>query len=203
MISALTKNKSKSVDYNDDFFCELPFTDVTYLEYLKTENGGYYFNNSLHFFGLSIINFNHSIDFINKKIKSLYGDLIKDYIVIGEDVFGNLFCVDNNNIYYLFNIETGDFDSIENSFSSFLNTILEDIDYYTGYNFIELFNDYNIELLGNGFRFCPKYPFVLGGDYDLDNLVLKSNGENLDFSSSIYHQIKDLPDGSEFNIKIL
>jgi hypothetical protein len=37
----------------------------------------------------------------------------------------------------------------------------------------------------------------------LDNLVLKSNGENLEFSSSIYHQIKDLPDGSEFNIKIL
>ena len=51
-------------------------------------------------------------------------------------------------------------------------------------------------------RLTPKMPFILEGDYDLNNVRVEKLGKILEFNSSIAKQIFDLPDGTPFKIKV-
>jgi hypothetical protein len=59
-----------------------------------------------------------------------------------------------------------------------------------------------IEVLANNFenRLSPKIPFLIGGKYETNNLYILDFYKRLDVSASIYHQIKDLPDGTPVEI---
>lgn len=47
-----------------------------------------------------------------------------------------------------------------------------------------------------------KIPFVLGGEFSLDNLYLFSSVKNMRSRGNIANQILDLPDGMEIQIKV-
>lgn len=200
MVDKLKKEKSKSIEVFDERL-DILISDKSYAEYLRIENGGYYFDNSLHFFGISKEKY-HSINLINKIIKDLYGPMTDELTFIGEDIFGNLFCFNSEGIYYHFNIESGEIENMGANFNGFLNRLYDELDFYTGKNLVFYLNIDQINSLSNGFRYSPKLPFVLGGKYEKNNLQLKEYKENLEFSFSIYIQIKDLPDGTEYCINI-
>lgn len=200
MTNFLKQNKTKSIKA-DSLEIDFPVSDEI-SNFIKDENGGYYFDNALHFFGVSEKLPFHSLKEMNKLISNLYDKQSNGFVFIGEDVFGNLFCYDEKNKFFMFNIESGEYEEIAVGFNEFINKIIEDIEYYTGCKFAKALDPKDNELLNFGYRYCAKYPFVLGGEYNLDNLVIKLFKENLQFCSSIYHQIKDLPDGTEYQIKI-
>ncbi len=51
--------------------------------------------------------------------------------------------------------------------------------------------------------FCFKVPPVLGGDYDLPNIGTIGIHELIRFSGDIAHQIKDLPEGAQVQLKVV
>jgi hypothetical protein len=50
-------------------------------------------------------------------------------------------------------------------------------------------------------RLLPKLPFVLGGEYNLDNLYLANSVEGMRFRGSIARQIQNIPDGNKVVLK--
>jgi hypothetical protein len=44
-------------------------------------------------------------------------------------------------------------------------------------------------------------PFVLGGEFVLDNMYMADAVEGMRFRADIARQIKDLPDGAEIKLK--
>ena len=97
-----------------------------------------------------------------------------------------------------FNIETGDTEILSENFLELLSKIYSDFDFYSGANFLNDLKRNWMEDLANGFRLCPKYPFVLGGSYEIENLYLKLHQENLKFNASLARQILDHKDGTNF-----
>jgi hypothetical protein len=51
--------------------------------------------------------------------------------------------------------------------------------------------------------FCLKLPAVLGGPYAEENFGTISRRELIAFSGDIARQIKDVPDGGQFKLKIV
>jgi hypothetical protein len=49
----------------------------------------------------------------------------------------------------------------------------------------------------------PKIPFVLGGKYSLDNLYALAAVSGMKTRGNIARQIKDLPDGSRVEFRII
>lgn len=52
-------------------------------------------------------------------------------------------------------------------------------------------------------RLLPKIPFVVGGEFVLDNLHLVDAVEGMKFRADIASQIKDLPDGAQIKFDII
>lgn len=164
---------------------------------------GYYFNNSLHFYGYDTINKFDDVFYINEVINKLYSGLnFLNFKCFGEDLFGNQFvCLDFK--YYLFNIETCEIDYISDSISKFISTILSDPSYYSGNSLTLMLTNTELELLSNGYRMSPKRPFVLGGEYENSNLFINQFINNLELNNNIAKQIFKLNDGQVVEIERL
>jgi hypothetical protein len=175
--------------------------EQSYIDYLQNTNGGYYCKGALHFFGVSDLNKFHDLRFIGQIVSESYDEfnVIEDMGIIGEDIFGHLF-VSLKNGYGLFNIETAGIEHIANDFTGFLNKISSDIKFYTGERLV--LDREMSEQLCTGYRYCPIFPFVLGGEYQAENLHLKDMVANIKFSSDLAKQIKNLPDGTKIKYQI-
>lgn len=173
--------------------------DNSFLEYLVLGNGGYYFNNSLHIFGLSQDTRWHDVNHINELVSSEYGQIVDGCFFFAEDVFGNLFGLKNEEIIF-FNIESGDSDIIADSLDNWEENILQDIDYYTGCEFVP--SSKEAHKLISGYRMCPKYPFLLGGEYESSNLYIKRYDKNIAYQAHIAKQVYGKPDGTKVVLNI-
>lgn len=174
--------------------------DKEYINFLRKKNGGYYFNNGIHIYGNSPQYSYHDLDYMNNLVKGEYGNLAKGFF-FGEDVFGNLFGFLNNNVISL-DIESADIKVISDNFSNWMQLVLDDLDFFTAFSITEQLSLNMIKFLAKGNRLSPKIPFVLGGEYEGGNLVLKNFEENIKFNASIAKQIYNTPDGGKFNITI-
>lgn len=180
----------------------LQINDTTYLDFLRIFNGGYFFDNALHIFGVAKETPYHDLNYINNLFQILFGDLAKDIWFFAEDIFGNPYGFHNDEII-LFNLETSDKEVIANDFSGWLNEIDSDLDYYTGQSLAKELSKEDKFQLAYGKRLGAKYPFVMGGEYAIENLTLKDFENNIDYNSSIAKQIVNLPDGSSIKLDII
>lgn len=177
---------------------EIP-NDEDYLKFLYENNGGYYYNNSIHIFGFTANSKFHDIVYMNIFLKNEYQTLFSG-ICFAEDIFGNLFSFTEEGII-LFEIETGNIEVVSKNFAEWCDIIVEESDYYGGTNLLEELDDKNLVLsLSKGYRLAPKMPFILQGEYDTSNLVLKTFEENITFNSNLAKQIASVPDGTTFKI---
>ena len=199
-------NKNRSLDFihqaSDSSVESIEVKDTVYLDFLRSFNGGYFFDNALHIFGIAKGTLYHDLNHINNLFQILFGDLAKDIWFFAEDVFGNLYGFYGGKVI-LFNLETSDKEIIANNFAGWLNEIENDLDYYTGQSLAKELNKEDKFQLAYGKRLAAKYPFVLGGEYAIENLVLKDSENNIDYNSSIAKQIVNLPDGSSIKLDIL
>lgn len=186
--------------FGEDVYTSLNISDAGYKSFCKNQYAGFYFSNSLQLYSLRSVHTYDDIGSMNKKINELYGNLAKNMLSFGQDVFGNQFMFGESSVY-LFNIETAETEIIASSFGSFIDVILDDANYYSGESILvkwKLQNDIKLNE-----RLCPKKPFMVGGDYDVANLYSIDSCINLEYNSSIAHQTHNLSDGTaiRFNIK--
>ncbi|UGU18159.1 SMI1/KNR4 family protein [Sinomicrobium kalidii] len=199
--------KHKSLDFEPQAFSSdneksIKVRDANYLEFIKAFNGGYFYNNSLILFGFSKEkNSQFNIVYMNDVFNEHYQNLVEGLYFFGQDVFGNPFAFKDGKIVF-FNLESGDLEIIANDFEEWLDVLYNDLDYYTGKSLALELSVNQRKGLAVDRRLCPKYPFILGGDYTIANLTLKDYRENVAYNSDIAKQVYNLPEGSKIKIVI-
>lgn len=176
------------------------FFDIGYIDFLQHNNGGYFFNGALHLFGTAPQLDYCDISRVNKAFLEEYKGILdeKQFVAFGADIFGNLFVFTDNGIK-LFFIESGETEYISHNFVSAMEKICSEAAYYTGFELIQ--NETLKQCLCSGYRLGPKFPFVLGGHYTPENLVMKPFWENIRFSAGIARQIKEVPGGTKIKFR--
>jgi hypothetical protein len=80
--------------------------------------------------------------------------------------------------------------------------ILADYEVLTGYPLLHQWQAKH-GALPIGVRLMPKVPFVLGGEYALDNLYSIAAVSGMKTRGNLARQIKDLPDGAQVEFRVI
>ncbi|TXI93986.1 MAG: DUF1851 domain-containing protein [Burkholderiaceae bacterium] len=124
--------------------------------------------------------------------------------VVKENPFGNLLAQDTNGKYWRLCPEEVSCEIIAESKLE-LDLLFEDrsfLDDWYMTPLVSLAEDLCGPLPKNR-KYHPRVPVVLCGDYGGSNLVTVDQIDQLRFSGDIGRQIKDLPDGSEIELKVV
>ncbi|QDQ29422.1 SMI1/KNR4 family protein [Chitinimonas arctica] len=167
---------------------------------LGRKNGLYAFESALHIFPAGFQNGVMDISTWNSAElwRSYYQDLADGHLFFAEDIFGFQFSIRNDGIYS-FNSESGAAEKIADSIEEWAALVLNDYEFQTGFPFAHEWQLANRPLLAHE-RLFPKYPFVLGGKYELGNLVSSNAVYGMQFRGYVADQIKDLPEGTRVEL---
>ncbi len=121
-------------------------------------------------------------------------------VFFAEDIFGMQFCIKNDAVNS-FDPETGELKVIAASLEDWCRWIWEDTKTRTGWP-IAHFWQLKQGALKSGMRLLPKVPFVLGGQFAIENLYELNDVEGMRFRASIANQLRDCPDGSKVVLNI-
>lgn len=177
------------------------FADEEYYNFItKNYNGGFFWGLSLHFYAFSALSDYGNIETVNGSFLAEYGAHASGLITIGQDIFANQFvCEVKTGKFFLFNCETAETELLGNSFSSFIEHIVADIEFYTGKKLLDQFEK-GIKL---NQRLCPKIPFVIGGEYVQENFYACNFPQYFEFYADLAKQVHELPDGTPIKLKVL
>jgi hypothetical protein len=112
-----------------------------------------------------------------------------------EDIFGEQFAIKDDSIVR-FDPETGDVSAIAPSFEEWAERICTDYSHMTGHSLAHSWQSEN-GALAPGERLLPRTPFVLGGDYSIDNLQNWNDRKGMRARGFLAAQLRNLPDGSQ------
>jgi hypothetical protein len=168
--------------------------DQSYLNYTSVANGGFYFDRSLHLYGFCKGPSFHSILEVNEVFKTEFGIIAEGKFVFGQDVFSNQFAFAEKGIFFV-NVETGDSDFLARDFNDWLELLSEDTEFLTGVKFLKGWESSHPRLQSDQ-RLCPKKPFVIGGEYSVENLYAQSFPKYMASNANIARQIYGKPDGT-------
>lgn len=170
---------------------------------LEHKNGFYEFERALHVFPASDRYNIQSIEKWNEPAtwKFAFDFDFEGMLFFAEDAFGNQFGIKDGSIIR-FDAETCEINGLSDSLDGWAHRILSDIDYETGANVARDWQKIN-GFLETGSRLLPKLPFVLGGEYSAENLYSIDAVQGLRFRAEIYNQIKNVPDGTPIEIKVI
>jgi hypothetical protein len=177
------------------------FADHYYREYMNHTNGGYYYSGALQLYSFLEYGQQEDIGEINVTIAQLYQKIAGKIFAFGQDTFGNQFCFREDGKVVFLNIESGDVEELADSFMSWEDSLEKDFEYLTGVNLRIEFAKANPNVLGVADRLCPKIPFIIGGEFTVNNLYRVSFLECLYINYNIANQIHDLPDGATISLK--
>lgn len=130
-----------------------------------------------------------------------YGDILGNHVCFAEDIFGEQFALSNGKVYR-FDPETAGIEVMADSLEEWAEFILNNYETETGYPLAHEWQMLNGPL-PIGQRLLPKVPFVLGGDYVVDNLYALDAVKGMKFRADIWRQIKDLPSGTQVKLKVI
>jgi len=169
-------------------------------ELLKIKNGFYAFEAALHIFPSQRIRPPVSLEHWNEPRlwRAEYRGLADDALFFAEEAFGNQFCIRNESVCF-FEAETGEFREMAKSIEDWARIILGDYEFQTGF---PLLHDWQLKTgaLQPGQRLIAKFPFVLGGEYVLDNLAAMDAVEIMRARGNIAWQLHDVPEGANVEI---
>ncbi len=169
---------------------------------LNKRNGFYCFESALHVFPVETDG--EEIGLIDWNDKGLwiecYDDLARNALFFAEDVSGGQFCIKEDGIY-TFDPETGAFDYLAPDINEWCKLILEDFEVLTGYPLANAWQK-KYGSIPPGYRLVPKIPFVVGGEYEPDNIYLEKSTIAMKARATIALQIRDVPDGSNIQLTL-
>jgi hypothetical protein len=173
------------------------------LSLLRNKNGFYAFESALHVLPAAVYEKEMTLSRWNAfgLWRHEYGNPADNMLIFAEDAFGDQFCLSEGKICS-FDAETGEVKTLASSFEERARRILREHNVLTGY---PLMHQWQTEqgALPIGTRLMPKIPFVLGGQFALDNLYTIAAVSGMRTRGNLAKQIKDLPDGAQVEFRII
>ena len=133
--------------------------------------------------------------------RSEFGTAAEELLFFAEDAFGEQFALSNGSVWR-FNPESAERKEIAHNLNEWAEKILADYAFETGYQWAHDWQQQNGPLL-EGHRLIPKIPFIMGGAYEADNLFALDAVKGMRYRADIWKQIRDLPDGTPIQLKVL
>lgn len=168
---------------------------------LEAKNGFVAFESALHVFGTCNVAGDYSIDEWNAQDlwRSHYGDLVDGCFFFAEDVFAMQFAM-KDNVIWSFDAETGALTKMAESMEGWASALLADHAYLTGFPMAHSWQSANRPLALKE-RLFPKYPFVLGGKFELSNIVASNAARGMQFRGFLAQELRNLPDGTRVTLE--
>lgn len=126
------------------------------------------------------------------------GDIL-DVVFFAEDLFGGQFGWLKNHVVSM-DAETGDVLEIAASIEEWCSTVLAEPDVLTGHPLEREWTSAHGEIAA-GTRLVAKKPFVLGGDYSVQNLYACRDVEAMQARASLASQLCGVPDGEQVVVR--
>ena len=131
--------------------------------------------------------------------RSHYRTVLSDqYVCFAQDLFGIQFAISSRGIFRL-NPETGMVTTYASNIEEWAKRLLENYAEDTGWPLAHEWQSTH-GFLPASFRLLPKLPFVLGGEYEVENLVALKCKKVMDYWGKLYEAIRDLPDGKTVSL---
>lgn len=128
-----------------------------------------------------------------------YRAVITDkYICFAQDLFGLQFAIANSDVVRM-NPECGSVIAYAQSIEEWAMRLLENYEEDTAWPLAHVWQMSNGVLAPN-MRLLPRVPFVLGGEYVVDNLVAVECHQVMEYWGSLYEAIRDVPDGQSVRL---
>lgn len=125
---------------------------------------------------------------------------VDEFLFFAEDVFGHPFALTKDGVVTL-DLETGEVERIADSLEAWAALIDQDANLWTGWTLAHEWQE-RFGAIPVGQRLVPKKPFVLGGEYNVENLVRASDEEGLRARGLLAAQIRLNPIGSEVRYEL-
>jgi hypothetical protein len=132
--------------------------------------------------------------------RKAYGELANGLFFFAEDAFGNQFALDRDGCVVAFEAETAGRERLAESVADWVQVLLDDWRYLTGYPLAHEWQGAN-RSLRLGERLLPRTPFVIGGAYSVENLTAALDHEAMAYRGEIATQIAHLPEGTEIVLR--
>lgn len=164
---------------------------------LREKNGFFAFGSALHVFpldsgvsGPDLIGWNDLSGW-----RRHYSDAVPESaMVFAQDLFANQYFVGLDGVFKL-NSETGETEIRGETIEAWVEAVLEDYNYETGYPIGLEWQKLNHPLQPDC-RLLPKKPFVLGGEYVPENLVEVEASVAMEKLGQLSAELNGLPDGT-------
>lgn len=170
---------------------------------LATRNGFLAFESALHLYPLTS-GASHSISLglwnSDELWRGLYGVMTDGLLFFAEDAFGGQFALGPNGVS-TFDPETGEIAHMADSLESWAGRVLDDFEFLTGFPLAHSWQQIHGQLAA-GERLVPKRPFVLGGEYTVENLYSLNAVESMRLRAELAAQIVHFPEGASVKFKI-
>jgi hypothetical protein len=128
-----------------------------------------------------------------------YGDMTDGCVFFAEDALGGQFCTRSGRIH-TFDPETGAIEDFAEDFEGWAHKILAETGLWTAHSLLRDWEEAHGRL-PKGRRLCPIKPFVIGGDFDVRNLMALDAVEGMRLRGDIALQIRGVPDGVQVVVK--
>lgn len=133
--------------------------------------------------------------------RDAYQELAEGMFFFAEDIFGGQFALRGNEVVS-FEPETGEVEVLAGDIEQWAAAVLADYELLTGSGLAHEWQRGH-GALAPGTRLLPKRPFVLGGEFTVDNLYQLPAVEGMRLRGQLALQIRDLPDGATIQFKIV
>lgn len=164
---------------------------------LRARNGFYAFESALHVFhvGAPAQELDLATWNADDTWRREYGDKLEGHLFFAEDIFGCQFSEHDGSIFS-FDPEIGELELIAGSLDDWCARIMSDHSELTGWTLAHKWQAV-YGPLRRGDRLVPKIPFVLGGDFVIENLASMQAVKGMKLRGHIWQQIQELPDGAQ------
>lgn len=172
------------------------------LQMLVECNGFYAFDRALHVFPSNSTTAETGLTDWNdsQSWRKSYEDLACGCLFFAEDTFGGQFCIKDGGVY-TFDPETAGLECLADSVEGWAKSVLDDCDVLTGRPLAIAWRERD-GMIPSGMRLMPKTPFVVGGEFSIDNLHLLNATDGMEFRGYLANQIKDLPEGAAIRFEV-
>jgi len=172
------------------------------LEALRARNGFYAFLSALHVFPLGKAGGERDLESWNGETlwRDAYAHLAAGCFFFAEDIFGGQFCIKDGAVF-VFDPETGEQTRSGGTLEEWAQHVLLEHDVLCGTPLAREWQE-RYGALPPGRRLIPKMPFVLGGDFAVENLYVGDPVDAMRFRGAVAKQLRSLPDGATIQLKV-
>jgi hypothetical protein len=170
---------------------------------LSQVNGFYAFESALHVRASGPVSDEPSLQEWNADDlwRSAYGAMAEGHFFFAEDLFGGQFSIKDDHVF-TFDPETGEAGLLSSSLEEWADCVLFDYEVLTGFPLARAWQLRHGSLPA-GARLVPKLPFVVGGEFSVDNLFVLEAAESMRQRAEIALQIQNLPEGASVTFRVV